>query len=92
MTPLQSETGLGHMVVLRMPSPQLAILAQDKLCTVRDKIGFQYRFEVLLCSSEQEITLDTYFLKRLQVGTLGLTPIIAQLELLMQPARPPEEK
>ena len=65
--PLQSESGLGHMVVLRMPSPQLAILAQDKLCTVRDKIGFQYRLEILLCCSDQEITLDPYFLKRLQV-------------------------
>ena len=71
MAPLQNPQGQGHMVLLRLPSPQLAILAHDKLYTVRDKLGFQYRIDVVLCSSEQEITLDDYFLKRLQVWTQG---------------------
>ena len=66
--PLESCGGEGHMVVLRIPSPQLAILAQDKLRTVRDKIGFQYRLDIVLCAQDQEILLDDYFLKRLQVS------------------------
>ena len=66
--PLESDSGQGQMNLLRIPCPQLAILAHDKLRTVRDKIGFQYRLDILLCSSEQEITVDEYFLKRLQVG------------------------
>ncbi|XP_033645138.1 GREB1-like protein isoform X1 [Asterias rubens] len=64
--PLESDSGQGQMNLLRIPCPQLAILAHDKLRTVRDKIGFQYRLDILLCSSEQEITVDEYFLKRLQ--------------------------
>ncbi|XP_072169891.1 GREB1-like protein [Diadema setosum] len=64
--PLTQPEGRGHMVVLRIPSPQLAILAHDKLRTVRDKIGFQYRLDIILCAQDQEILLDDYFLKRLQ--------------------------
>ncbi|XP_030839073.1 GREB1-like protein isoform X3 [Strongylocentrotus purpuratus] len=58
--------GAGHMVLLRIPSPQLAILAHDKLRAVRDKIGYQYRLDIVLCAQDQEILLDDYFLKRLQ--------------------------
>ena len=59
------------MILLRIPCPQLAILAHDKLRTVRDKLGFQYRLDVLLCGSDQEIAVDDYFLKRLRVSGAG---------------------
>ncbi|XP_041483730.1 GREB1-like protein isoform X2 [Lytechinus variegatus] len=66
LAPFQTPDGAGHMVLLRIPSPQLAILAHDKLRTVRDKIGYQYRLDIVLCAQDQEILLDDYFLKRLQ--------------------------
>nr|XP_054772860.1 GREB1-like protein [Lytechinus pictus] len=66
LAPFQIPDGAGHMVLLRIPSPQLAILAHDKLRTVRDKIGYQYRLDIVLCAQDQEILLDDYFLKRLQ--------------------------
>ncbi|XP_071964717.1 GREB1-like protein [Antedon mediterranea] len=64
--PMHSTCGTGPSIILRIQSPQLAILAHDKLRTVRDKMGLQYRLDILLCSGDQEIILDNYFLKRLQ--------------------------
>ncbi|XP_033120964.1 GREB1-like protein [Anneissia japonica] len=64
--PMSSTCGLGPSIILRVQSPQLAILAHDKLRTVRDKMGLQFRLDILLCSGDQEVILDNYFLKHLQ--------------------------
>ncbi|XP_078613198.1 GREB1-like protein isoform X2 [Branchiostoma floridae x Branchiostoma japonicum] len=64
--PLTSPGGRGSMLLLRVPSIQLAMVAYDKLHSVRDKLGLQYRFDVILSSANTDLTLEEYFLKRMQ--------------------------
>ncbi|XP_077867862.1 GREB1-like protein [Saccoglossus kowalevskii] len=64
--PMQNKNGKGIMVLIRIPSIQLALLAHERLRSARDKLGLQFRFDVLLSSMTTEFTLDDHFLSRLQ--------------------------
>ncbi|XP_063307563.1 GREB1-like protein [Pelobates fuscus] len=65
--PGKDKSGHGHMLIIRVPSVQLAMLAKDRLQEVRDKLGLQYRFEVLLGNPSTELTVSKHFVTRLKV-------------------------
>ncbi|CAL8280576.1 unnamed protein product [Lota lota] len=58
--------GHGHMLLVRVPSLQLAMLARERLENVRDKLGLQFCFAVLLGSPASELTLPRNFTSRLR--------------------------
>lgn len=56
------------MLVIRVPSVQLAMLAKERLQEVRDKLGLQYRFEIILGNPASELHVATHFVARLKVS------------------------
>lgn len=67
-SPGRSTSGQGHMLVLRVPSVQLAMLAKERLQEVRDKLGLQYRFEIILGNPASELSVAAHFVARLKVS------------------------
>lgn len=65
----EGSRGRGHMLLVRVPSLQLAMLARERLEDVRDKLGLQYCFAVLLGSPVTELSLPRSLLNRLRVRT-----------------------
>uniref|UniRef100_A0A8C3L8T8 GREB1 like retinoic acid receptor coactivator n=1 Tax=Chrysolophus pictus TaxID=9089 RepID=A0A8C3L8T8_CHRPC len=65
-SPGKDKNGCGHMLVIRVPSVQLAMLAKERLQEVRDKLGLQYRFEILLGNPASELTIAKHFVTRLK--------------------------
>ncbi|NXS59364.1 GRB1L protein, partial [Brachypteracias leptosomus] len=65
-SPGKDKNGCGHMLVIRVPSVQLAMLAKERLQEVRDKLGLQYRFEILLGNPASELTVANHFVTRLK--------------------------
>ncbi|XP_037236077.1 GREB1-like protein isoform X3 [Falco biarmicus] len=65
-SPGKNKNGCGHMLVIRVPSVQLAMLAKERLQEVRDKLGLQYRFEILLGNPASELTVAKHFVTRLK--------------------------
>ncbi|XP_078253428.1 GREB1-like protein isoform X2 [Rhinoraja longicauda] len=64
--PGKDEIGRGHMLLIRVPSVQLAMLAKERLQDVRDKLGLQYRFEVLLGNPAGELSVAKHFVARMK--------------------------
>uniref|UniRef100_A0A3P8W2V9 GREB1 like retinoic acid receptor coactivator n=1 Tax=Cynoglossus semilaevis TaxID=244447 RepID=A0A3P8W2V9_CYNSE len=62
----ESSQGRGHMLLVRVPSLQLAMLARERLEDVRDKLGLQLCFAVLLGSPASELNLHRNFISRLK--------------------------
>lgn len=67
-SPGKDKNGCGHMLVIRVPSVQLAMLAKERLQEVRDKLGLQYRFEILLGNPASELMVAKHFVTRLKVS------------------------
>nr|XP_042710749.1 GREB1-like protein isoform X6 [Chrysemys picta bellii] len=65
-SPGKNRNGCGHMLIIRVPSVQLAMLARERLQEVRDKLGLQYRFEILLGNPASEFTVAKHFVTRLK--------------------------
>ncbi|KAM9308626.1 GREB1-like protein [Gastrophryne carolinensis] len=65
-SPGKDKSGQGHMLIIRVPSVQLAMLAKERLQDVRDKLGLQYRFEVLLGNPASELSVAKHFVNRLK--------------------------
>ncbi|NXI52794.1 GRB1L protein, partial [Chloroceryle aenea] len=65
-SPGKDKNGCGHMLVIRVPSVQLAMLAKERLQEVRDKLGLQYRFEILLGNPASELAVAKHFVTRLK--------------------------
>ncbi|XP_054870648.1 GREB1-like protein isoform X1 [Amphiprion ocellaris] len=63
----EGSQGRGHMLLVRVPSLQLAMLARERLEDVRDKLGLQLCFAVLLGSPASELNLHRNFTSRLRV-------------------------
>ncbi|KAG8571101.1 hypothetical protein GDO81_011524 [Engystomops pustulosus] len=63
----KDKSGQGNMLLIRVPSVQLAMLAKERLQEVRDKLGLQYRFEVLLGNPTSELCVAKHFITRLKV-------------------------
>lgn len=68
-SPGKTKSGRGHMLIIRVPSVQLAMLAKERLQEVRDKLGLQYRFEIILGNPASEVSVATHFVARLKVST-----------------------
>ncbi|XP_069777805.1 GREB1-like protein isoform X2 [Narcine bancroftii] len=64
--PGKDENGQGHMLLIRVPSVQLAMLAKERLQDVRDKLGLQYRFEVILGNPAGELSVAKHFISRMK--------------------------
>ncbi|KAL6103902.1 greb1l [Pungitius sinensis] len=62
----EGSQGQGHMLLVRVPSLQLAMLARERLEDVRDKLGLQLCFAVLLGSPATELNLQKNFTMRLK--------------------------
>ncbi|KAM3866398.1 GREB1-like protein [Diretmus argenteus] len=62
----EGSQGRGHMLLVRVPSLQLAMLARERLEDVRDKLGLQFCFAVLLGSPASELNLPRNFTSRLR--------------------------
>uniref|UniRef100_A0A8C7YA57 GREB1 like retinoic acid receptor coactivator n=1 Tax=Oryzias sinensis TaxID=183150 RepID=A0A8C7YA57_9TELE len=62
----EGSQGCGHMLLVRVPSLQLAMLARERLEDVRDKLGLQLCFAVLLGSPASELSLSRNFVSRLK--------------------------
>uniref|UniRef100_H3CSS3 GREB1 like retinoic acid receptor coactivator n=1 Tax=Tetraodon nigroviridis TaxID=99883 RepID=H3CSS3_TETNG len=62
----EGSRGRGHMLLIRVPSLQLAMLARERLEDVRDKLGLQYCFAVLLGSPVTELSLPRSLVSRLR--------------------------
>nr|XP_055092500.1 GREB1-like protein isoform X3 [Symphalangus syndactylus] len=65
-SPGKNKSGRGHMLIIRVPSVQLAMLAKERLQEVRDKLGLQYRFEIILGNPTTELSVATHFVARLK--------------------------
>ncbi|XP_008825186.1 GREB1-like protein isoform X2 [Nannospalax galili] len=65
-SPGKNKSGRGHMLIIRVPSVQLAMLAKEQLQEVRDKLGLQYRFEIILGNPASELSVATHFVARLK--------------------------
>ncbi|KAE8598513.1 hypothetical protein XENTR_v10016850 [Xenopus tropicalis] len=65
-SPAKDKSGRGHMLIIRVPSVQLAMLAKERLQEVRDKLGLQYRFEVILGNPASELIISKHFVTRLK--------------------------
>lgn len=63
----EGSQGRGHMLLVRVPSLQLAMLVRERLEDVRDKLGLQLCFAVLLGSPASELNLPKNFTNRLRV-------------------------
>ncbi|XP_065745792.1 GREB1-like protein isoform X3 [Phocoena phocoena] len=64
--PGKNKSGRGHMLILRVPSVQLAMLAKERLQEVRDKLGLQYRFEIILGNPASDLSVAAHFVARLK--------------------------
>ncbi|XP_057555854.1 GREB1-like protein isoform X3 [Hippopotamus amphibius kiboko] len=64
--PGKNKSGRGHMLILRVPSVQLAMLARERLQEVRDKLGLQYRFDIILGNPASELSVAAHFVARLK--------------------------
>ncbi|CAO2593210.1 GREB1-like protein [Lemmus lemmus] len=64
--PGRNKSGQGPMLIIRVPSVQLAMLATERLQEVRDKLGLQYRFEIILGSPASELHVAAHFVTRLK--------------------------
>ena len=71
--------GRGHMLLIRVPSLQLAMLAQERLEDVRDKLGLQFCFAILLGNPAAELRLPRHFANRLRVR-FGVTLYLDSLD------------
>ncbi|XP_045152022.1 GREB1-like protein isoform X4 [Echinops telfairi] len=65
-SPGKNKSGRGHMLIIRVPSVQLAMLAKERLQEVRDKLGLQYRFEIILGNPVSELSVAAHFVARLK--------------------------
>uniref|UniRef100_A0A3Q4GXQ4 GREB1 like retinoic acid receptor coactivator n=1 Tax=Neolamprologus brichardi TaxID=32507 RepID=A0A3Q4GXQ4_NEOBR len=67
----EGSQGHGHMLLVRIPSLQLAMLARERLEDVRDKLGLQLCFAVLLGSPASELNLHRNFISLIRCSVLS---------------------
>ncbi|XP_069829263.1 protein GREB1 isoform X2 [Dendropsophus ebraccatus] len=66
-SPKQCASGHGLMVLLRIPCIHLATLAYERLCHIRERLGLQNRFEIILGTANSAITIGKHFVEQLKV-------------------------
>ncbi|XP_068136393.1 protein GREB1 isoform X2 [Hyperolius riggenbachi] len=65
--PKQCASGHGLMVLLRIPCIPLATLAYERLCHVRERLGLQHQFEIILGKPNAPVTIGKHFVDQLKV-------------------------
>lgn len=65
--PERGGPGRGSMLLVRVPSLQLAMLARERLEEARDRLGLRLCFAVVLGRPSAELSLPPHFLARLRV-------------------------
>ncbi|XP_005995991.1 protein GREB1 [Latimeria chalumnae] len=66
-SPGQCSSSHGHMVLLRIPSVPLAAVAYERLCQVRERLGLEHHFEVILGNPNTGITIGKHFVEQLKM-------------------------
>ncbi|KAG8445654.1 hypothetical protein GDO86_010438 [Hymenochirus boettgeri] len=66
-SPQQCSSAHGLMVLLRIPCIPLATLAYERLCHVRERLGLQNRFEIIMGTSNSPIRISKHFVDQLKV-------------------------
>ncbi|XP_053316423.1 protein GREB1 [Spea bombifrons] len=66
-SPKQCPSGHGIMVLLRIPFIPLATLAYERLCHVRERLGLQHCFEIILGNASSAVTIGKHFVDQLKV-------------------------
>ncbi|XP_075057527.1 protein GREB1 isoform X2 [Mixophyes fleayi] len=66
-SPKQCASGHGLMVLLRIPCIPLATLTFERLCHVRERLGLQHRFEVILGAANSPVAVGKHFVDQLKV-------------------------
>lgn len=61
------------MVFLRIPCIPLATLAYERLCHVRERLGLQHGFEVILGKANSSFTIGKHFVDQLKVSILPIS-------------------
>lgn len=75
--------GRGHMLLVRVPSLQLARLARERLEEAQNKLGLERRFAVLLGGPTNEISLAPHFCTQLRVCNTNSLNIFARCSVLL---------
>ncbi|MEE6476831.1 hypothetical protein FKM82_011234 [Ascaphus truei] len=70
-SPKQCLSGHGLMVLLRIPCVPLATLAYDRLYHVREQLGLQHRFEILLGTANSAIIVGKHFVEQLKAWQIS---------------------
>ena len=70
--PKTSGRGLGSMVIIRCHDKVIGTDIFSKLKLVRNALGLQYRFEVLLDHGDGKLNISDYFQKRLKVWGVAM--------------------
>ncbi|KAE8605101.1 hypothetical protein XENTR_v10014969 [Xenopus tropicalis] len=65
-SPQQCASAHGLMVLLRIPCIPLATLAYERLCHVRERLGLQHRFEIIMATSNSTISISKHFVDQLR--------------------------
>ncbi|KAM4694414.1 protein GREB1 [Discoglossus pictus] len=66
-SPQQCVSSHGIMVLLRIPCVPLATLAYERLCHVRERLGLQHRFEIILGAANSAINIGKHFVDQLKI-------------------------
>ncbi|XP_040204503.1 protein GREB1 [Rana temporaria] len=66
-SPKQCASRHGLMVLLRIPCIPLATLAYERLCHVRERLGLQHGFEVILGKANSSFTIGKHFVDQLKI-------------------------
>ena len=64
--PLSNSRGKGCMVLLRCHDSHIAKNLYQKLVKIRNALGLEYRFEILLDTGEAPLQLSDHFMKRIK--------------------------
>eukprot|EP00795_Rhopilema_esculentum_P007430 gene7430-13192_t len=64
--PLKKRDGSGYMLLIRVPNTDVAKYCYNLIKQTRDKVGFQYRFDVIYDDGQSNFELDHHFLERMR--------------------------
>ncbi|XP_043938160.1 protein GREB1 [Protopterus annectens] len=65
-SPKQCSSGHGFMVMLRIPSIALASVAHERLCHVRNRLGLEKHFEIILGDPSTGPKIGSHFVEQLK--------------------------
>jgi len=64
--PLKNRDGSGYMLLIRVPNLEIAKYCYNVIKDTRNKLGFQFRFDVIYDNGHTAITVEDHFLQRMR--------------------------